>query len=116
MVGRSSSEFDSKGSSKGVVCMADGCTVGRDRGSGTAPVELINGKPFILRSKGDPGEPQHSPQASSCRIIVIPPIRISPYIAGPIWTKIGYRRREPSCKTFLGGRWRTPVLGCIIWF
>jgi hypothetical protein len=45
MVGRSSSEFDSNGSSKGVVCMAAGCTGGRGRGGGTVPVELINGKP-----------------------------------------------------------------------
>jgi hypothetical protein len=45
MVGRSSSEFDSNGSSKGVVSTAAGCTGRRGRGGGTVPVELINGKP-----------------------------------------------------------------------
>jgi hypothetical protein len=45
MVGRSSPEFDSNGSSKGVVCMAAGSTGRRSCGAGTVPVELINGKP-----------------------------------------------------------------------
>ena len=46
MVGRSSPEFDSNGSSNGVVSTAAGCTGRRDLGGGTVPVELINGKPF----------------------------------------------------------------------
>ena len=33
-------EFDSNGSSKGVVCIADGCTGRRGRGGGTVPIEL----------------------------------------------------------------------------
>jgi hypothetical protein len=45
MVGRSSPEFDSNGSSKGVVSTAAGCTGRGGRGGGTVPVELLNGKP-----------------------------------------------------------------------
>ena len=48
MVGRSSPEFDSKGSSEGVIGMADGCTGRRGRGGGTVPVELMNGEPFFF--------------------------------------------------------------------
>ena len=47
MVGRSSPEFDSNGSSKGVACVAAGCTWRRGRGGGAAPLELINGKHFF---------------------------------------------------------------------
>ena len=51
MVGRSSPEFDSNGSSKGVVSTAAGCTGRGGRGGGTVTVELINGKPSFRDQK-----------------------------------------------------------------